>query len=101
MIKHPKAPEDPSLARGVVVVDAPHAPIIYFDGAPNFGNNNGIVNVTLATSRHLGNAAGGVTSDVLAVAHLRCTVQAAINLRKAIDDALLLGAPVDGEGDPN
>jgi hypothetical protein len=40
--------------------------------------------------------AGGTTTQVVpvAVAHLRCSTAAAIQLRDAIDKALLIGAPV-------
>jgi hypothetical protein len=44
-------PSPPKAVPGAVTVkDALHAPVIYFDGAPNFGCNNGIVNVTLAVA---------------------------------------------------
>jgi|SRR4051812_29856464 len=72
------------------------APVIYFDGAPNYGAVNGIINITLAISRYLAQADGTVTQDVTAAAHLRCNVQAALALRKSIDDALLLAAPAAG-----
>jgi hypothetical protein len=47
---------------------------------------------------------GGPGTDVVpvAVAHLRCTAAAAIQLRDAIDKALLIGAPVQNpEGKAN
>jgi hypothetical protein len=83
------------------VKDTLHAPVVYFDGAANFGCNQGIVNVTLAMGRHLANAASGVDFDVIAVAYLRCSITAATDLRKALDKALLLGAPVAGGGQAN
>ncbi len=83
------------------VKDTLHAPVIYFDGAPNFGNHQGVVNITLAVGRHLANAIGGVDFDVVATAHLRCSIPAAIELRAALDKALLLGAPVAGSGQAN
>jgi hypothetical protein len=79
------------------VKDAMHAPVLYFEGAPNFGCNNSVINVTLAVSRHLANSSGGVDADVVAVAYLRCSVPAAIDLRNALDKALLLGAPTEGK----
>lgn len=87
-----------SPGNGIVVKDLPHAPVIYFDGAPNFGANSGIINVTLAMARHL-SASDTIASDILAVAHLRCSIPAAMDLRKALDDALLLAKPT--EGPPN
>jgi hypothetical protein len=43
----PDAPEK------LTVTDTGIAPYIYFEGAPNFGFTNGIINVTLAATRHL------------------------------------------------
>jgi hypothetical protein len=59
------------------------------------------VNVTLAAARYLANAEGGVGMDVVAVAHLRCNLQAAAALRKAIDDAILIGTPPADGGRSN
>ncbi len=73
----------------LIVKDIVHAPIIYFESAPNFGNANGIVNVTLAVDRHMPDGTQ-IASDTIAVASLRCNVQAAIELRNALDRALLL-----------
>jgi len=80
----------------LTVIDPGNAPIIFFEGAPNFGSNFGIINVTLAANRHL-IVDGKVNADVIAVAFLRCNVGAAMALRKALDDALLLGAETEGE----
>ncbi len=90
--------DDPATSEhkaGIVVTDPNHAPIIYFDGAPNFGNNNGVVNVTLAASRHMIQG-DQIAFDVVAVAFLRCNVGAAIALREALDKALLIGMPTEG-----
>jgi hypothetical protein len=95
-------PTDPNpsdikpVAGAITVKDTPHAPVVYFDGAPNFGNRHGVVNVTLAINRHLANVAGGVDVDVVAVVDLRCSVAAAVDLRTALDKAILLGAPTAG-----
>jgi hypothetical protein len=76
------------------VEDLPRAPIIYFDHCPTLGNAQGLINVMLAASVVM--PAGGTTTQVVpvAVAHLRCSTAAAIQLRDAIDKALLIGAPV-------
>ncbi|MET0181392.1 MAG: hypothetical protein ABW199_00750 [Caulobacterales bacterium] len=79
--------EDP----GIFVIDPNGAPIIYFEGAPNFGCNNGIVNITLAANRNMVQGQK-IQMDVLAVAFLRCNIQGAMALRQAIDQALLIGA---------
>jgi hypothetical protein len=69
-----------------------HAPYLYFDNAPTFGCNNGIVSITLEAFRFLPSG-GGVARDRVAVAHLRSNIQAAMALRAALDQALLLSAP--------
>jgi hypothetical protein len=53
---------------------------------------NGIVNLTLTAGRTwIGPE--GVVNDQVVVAYLRGNIQAALSLRRAIDDALLLAAP--------
>jgi hypothetical protein len=92
-------PAKPTVANqnALLVKDLPHAPIVYFEGAPNFGINNGIINVTLAVARNLPDGQGGVAQDAVAIAYLRCNVPAAIELRKALDDAILLGIKTEGK----
>lgn len=87
--------ENPDKTSKIVplVVEGVHAPFIYFDEAPNFGHGNGVINVTLATYRNTATSDGGVAQDIVAVAHLRCTIPAAIVLRRALDQALLGVAP--------
>jgi hypothetical protein len=79
----------------LTVADAGQAPFIFFEGAPNFGFTNGVVNVTLAAARHLVKDGASVT-EAVAVAHLRCSIPAAMELRAAIDGALLLAAKPTG-----
>jgi len=82
--------------------DLPSAPIIFFEFCPTLGNHNGLINIMLAAGIVM--PSGGPTTDVVpvAVAHLRCTAAAAIQLRDAIDKALLIGAPVQNpEGKAN
>ena len=93
MAKKPDKPEAHAEPGPLIVKDVHHAPIIYFEGAPNFGNNHGIVNVTLAAARHVLEGEQ-IASDVIAVAYLRCSATAATALRQALDDALLLGVPM-------
>lgn len=77
--------------------DVPHAPIIYFEGAPNFGNRNGIINISLVAVRHVASNNAAPNADIVVVADLRCTIDAALSLRKSIDDALLLGVKMEGQ----
>jgi hypothetical protein len=88
----PRAPE----VTIIPVSDTTHAPFIFYEWAPSFGFVNGIVNVTLSASRSTVGPAGIVNEQVV-VAYLRSNVQAALSLRKAIDDALLMGAPTTGD----
>jgi hypothetical protein len=69
------------------------APFLYFDGAPNFGVNNGIVNVTLEAVRFSA-INQQIVPDRVIVAHLRMGIQAATALKSALEKALLLAAPV-------
>lgn len=86
----------------VPVRDLPSAPIIFFEFCPTLGNHNGLINIMLAAGIVM--PTGGTVTDVVpvAVAHLRCTAAAAVQLRDAIDKALLIGAPVHNpEGKTN
>lgn len=81
---------------GIKVSDPNGAPLIYFEGAPNAGHAQGIVSITLAAHRLLADG-DRVNRDIVAVAFLRCNTQAAIELRNAIDKALLLAAKPVGD----
>ena len=71
--------------------DLPHAPIVFFEWAPASGFANGIISATLGANCNTQVRPNGeVMSEPLVVAHLRCSVQAALNLRRAIDNALLI-----------
>lgn len=89
---------DPAPARPVAVQDVLTAPFVYFDAVSTFGNSNGIIRLALVAERQtLAHAAASAQSEFVTVAQLRCSVQAAINLRNALNDALLVGAPVEGK----
>jgi hypothetical protein len=74
------------------------APVIFFEACPTLGNNNGLINVMLATGLIEPAPDGQIRSRVKAVAHLWMTTVAAIGLRDAIDKALLIGVPVENPG---
>jgi hypothetical protein len=79
-----------------LAVDASaNAPIIYFDGASNYGVNNGVANVTLEASRFM-LVAGQVVRDRVVVAHLRMSIPAAMNLNAALNGLALLAVPQGG-----
>jgi len=75
--------------------DLPRAPIIFFEFCPTLGNNNGLINILLAAGIVLPTASSATNVVPVAVAHLRCTTVAAMQLRDAIDKALLMGQPVE------
>jgi hypothetical protein len=77
----------------VPVSDAPHAPFIFYEIAPAFGFTNGVVNITLSANRTYAGPDGAIVNEQIVVAYLRGNVPAAISLRQAIDNALLLAAP--------
>jgi hypothetical protein len=84
----------PSVAGDVSGVASANAPFIYFDGAPTFGFNEGIANVTLEALRYI-HANGKIVGDKVIVAHLRMSVPGMMRLKAAIEGALLLAQPVD------
>ena len=94
MVDNPDNPEQIS-SKTLTVNDIGISPYIFFEGAPNFGFANGIVNVTLVATRHLIKDEVP-SSDIVAVAYLRCSPIAAAELRKALDSALLLAAKPEG-----
>jgi hypothetical protein len=68
--------------------NAAAAPFIYFDGAPSMGAQNGLVEVELCARAVMPKEDGAVYSDMVCVAHLRCSLVAAANLRDALTRAL-------------
>jgi hypothetical protein len=77
-----------------IVSDRPHAPLIYFENTPTLGYANGVIRLTLTARLTLPRSDLKVANEEVAVCYLRCNLPAARGLRKAIDDALLLAAPV-------
>jgi hypothetical protein len=68
--------------------DKPRAPIIFFERAPMSGYADGIVSITLGASYPQIRPSGEVRREAVIAAHLKCSIQAAVNLRDAIDNAL-------------
>jgi hypothetical protein len=84
----------------VQIIDTTHAPFIFYEVAPAFGVTNGVINITLSANRTLIGPNGTVVNEQVVVAYLRGNIQAAISLRQAIDNALLLAVPTQ-EGKAN
>ncbi|MEH2510563.1 hypothetical protein V1291_001917 [Nitrobacteraceae bacterium AZCC 1564] len=88
MAEDPSVPVDPHYLPVEGTMDAP---IIFFEICPTYGNNSGLINVMLATGLIEAAPHGKVKSRVKAVAHLRMTTAAAVNLRDTLNNALLMG----------
>jgi hypothetical protein len=76
-------------------LSAQSAPFVYFDGVATAGVHHGTIQLELAASTLV--PGGKVASVHVITAHLRCNPSAAAELRKAIDNVLLLLAPTKGE----
>jgi hypothetical protein len=92
---------DTSAKEGTVIPvhDIPHAPFVFYETAPAFGFTNGVINITLSANRTTIGTQGALNEQVV-VAYLRGNIQAALSLRRAIDNALLLAVPTS-EGKAN
>ena len=88
---------DPPISPKPSYADDPHAPFIFFDGVPNSGAMEGVVTITLSAQAMLPSEdRSRVDVRHLAVAYLRCNRRAALALKQAIDNALLIGARAQG-----
>jgi hypothetical protein len=67
------------------------APFIYCDGVATYGVSGGVIQLELATNTVMPEGAGTRT-DVLITAHLRCSPNAAVQLRDSITRALEISA---------
>jgi hypothetical protein len=88
----------------VVEGSSDRAPFIYFDGSVTHGVNAGAIQIELAANAIVPEGQA-VRTDVLIVAHLRCSPNAAISLRDSIDKALemlkLAGTGISEIAKPN
>jgi hypothetical protein len=66
------------------------APIVYFDGAPVFGTLGGVIEIELAVRMLMPRADNTVLNEFICAAHLRSSVQAAMQLRDALDKAIAM-----------
>jgi hypothetical protein len=64
------------------------APVVYFDGVIAHGAMRGAIQLELGVCVFTATMPGMLQSEIVATAHLRCGRTAALELRKAIDDAL-------------
>lgn len=89
----------PDLKPKAILSGSDAAPIIFFDGVVVWGVGAGIVQLELAANELVPTdlEGGPVRTKVVAVAHLRCPIPAAQQLRGMIDAALNSLAPPDGK----
>ena len=82
---------DTRLPHRLVVPIARHSITLrsfFFEWAPVSGYADGIVSITLGASCPQFRPNGEVRGEAVTTAHLKCSIQAALNLRDAIDNAL-------------
>jgi hypothetical protein len=96
MSEQAEKPAVPPVSR-ITPLGTENAPFIYFDGSTAFGTNFGAVQIELAANVLTPDGKGGVKTEVVMTAHLRCSPNAAADLRQAIDKMLLLGAKTEGQ----
>ena len=80
----------------VIVEGSAAAPFIYFDGITALGHFGGIVQFELA-AQTLVLASPGTKTQVVAVAHLRCTLAGLAALKGAIQKIETMLAPAEGK----
>ena|SRR5581483_2052908 len=68
------------------------SPFIYFDSAPVHGVYAAHIEVELAARMLLPKPDGSVQIDMASTAHLRCSLEGAMLLRQALDEALQMAA---------
>lgn len=82
---------EPSVSKsGIAVTGNQTAPFIVWDGVATFGLRDGIVQVEVAAGTIVPTADGGTRTEFIITGHLRCSIEAAIALKTAIDQALLM-----------
>jgi hypothetical protein len=69
---------------------AEYAPFIYFDGVSTYGVNFGAIQIELAANIVVPDPTGptGTRTDVMMTAHIRCSPNAAADLKQSIERAL-------------
>src|SRR5262245_1006049 len=97
MVEDPHAPIKKVQAAQIADSSTGTAPFIYFDEVLTAGIHQGNIRLELGASTTIPTADGQTKTVHVITAHLRCSPSAAVTLRKAIDDALLLLAPAEGQ----
>jgi len=80
----------PTVSR-VTELPTSHVPFVYFDGVVSHGANHGVIQLELAAKIVVHpTEKTGARTHVVVTAHVRCSPDAAADLKRAIDSALLL-----------
>ncbi|MGO9390518.1 hypothetical protein [Rhodoblastus sp.] len=72
------------------------APFVYFEGAPTFGFDGAIGNITLEALTHVATE-DRIVSERRVVAHLRMSAKGLASLKQAIESIELMANPSRGE----
>ncbi|WP_294537124.1 hypothetical protein [uncultured Rhodoblastus sp.] len=88
--KLPKIPSPP-----LSLIGSASAPFVYFEGAPTFGFDGAIGNITLEAITHIATD-DRVVSERRVVAHLRMGAKGLASLKRAIESIELMANPGDG-----
>jgi len=99
-------------ASGVTELPTSNVPFVYFDGVVSHGANHGVIQLELAAKIVVPDPTEktGARTRVVVTAHVRCSPDAAADLKRAIDSALSLAkrpsartkpSPAERAGKPN
>jgi hypothetical protein len=97
MVDDPRPPIKKVQAVQISQSSAESAPFIYFDEVLTAGVHQSNIRLELGAGTVIPTADGQAKTVHVITAHLRCSPPAAIALRRAIDNALLLLAPAKGQ----
>jgi hypothetical protein len=87
-------PEVTAASTGIVYEDTGSAaPLIYFDIVGAYGTMSGMIEIELATRILIPRPDGATEVKFISCGRLRCSANAATNLRNGIDSALKLQEP--------
>lgn len=84
----------------ILPIQPTQSPIITFELVPTFGHIVGLIDICLVATRAGVGAEGASTRRAEVVANLRCTKAGAIDLRNALNSALLMLEPVENPDGP-
>jgi hypothetical protein len=90
--KRPQVEQLPTRVGDTSAIGSANAPFVFFENAPVFGIRQGVGHITLTAQRAFPSPDGDALTDHVIVAHLRMGLEAALQLRNAIDGLISLAA---------